>query len=71
MRYSHFAHIPDPGVFTRKLTCEQAERVVRMKDESGLTWGAIAAWFSRNGTPISYGAVKNAYWRVKEQRQAA
>jgi hypothetical protein len=64
MRYSHFAHVPDPGVFKRKLTPEQAERVVRMKDERGLTWCAIAAWFTRNGTPVSYQAVRDAYYRT-------
>lgn len=70
-RYNHFKHC-DPGQWKRKLTPEQDERVVRMK-ERGLTWGAIALWFTNNGTPISYGAVKNAYFRAKarETRLAA
>lgn len=65
MRYSHFAHVPDPGVFTRRLTPEQGLRIVQMKDERGLTYGAIAAWFSRNGTPLSYSGVRYAYQRAK------
>jgi hypothetical protein len=65
MRYSHFAHIPDPGVFKRKLSPEQAERVVRMRDERGLSWQAIASWFSRNGTPLSYSGVRGTYQRAR------
>ena len=61
---SYFATIPDPGVFTRKLSPDQVRRVVRMRDERGLTWCAIAAWFTRNGTPISYQAVRETYRRV-------
>jgi len=64
VRYSHFAHIDDPGQFRRKLSPEQAERVVRMKHERGLTFGAIAHWFTRNGVPISYQAVKATYERT-------
>jgi hypothetical protein len=71
VRYSHFAHIPDPGVFTRKLNDEQAQQVVRMKDERRLTWCAIAYWFTRNGTPVSYQAVRETYYRAKEMRKAA
>jgi hypothetical protein len=67
VRYSHFAHIPDPGVYRRKLTREQAERVVRMKDERGLSWSSIAAWFTRNGTPIDYGTARNTYHRVRRE----
>jgi hypothetical protein len=36
MKYHHFAHVDDPGVFRRALSPDQAERVVRMKDERGL-----------------------------------
>lgn len=64
-RYSHFANVSDPGVFRRILTQEQAQRVIRMKDERGLTWGAIASWLTRNGTPISYQAVRETYYRTK------
>lgn len=64
MRYHHFSHIKDPGQFRRKLTPEQAARVVQMRDERGLTWSSIAAWFTRNGTPIDYGTARNTYRRV-------
>jgi hypothetical protein len=63
-RYSHFAHVADPGAFRRVLSPEQAERVVRMRDERGLTWGAIAAWFTRNGVKVSYQAVRETYRRT-------
>lgn len=63
MRYSHFARIPDPGIYRRRLSPEQAQRLVEMKAR-GLTFGAIAHWFSRNGTPISYQAVKATYERM-------
>lgn len=64
-RYHHFQHVRDPGQFRRKLADEEAQRVIRMKDERGLTWCAIAAWFTRNGKPVSYQAVRNTYYRVK------
>jgi hypothetical protein len=63
-RYSHFAHV-DPGQWKRKLGPEEAQRVVRMKDERGLTWGAIAHWFTRNGKPVSYQAVRDTYKRAR------
>jgi hypothetical protein len=65
MRYSHFAHIADPGQFCRRLSPEQAAHVVRLKEDRGLTWGAIAAWFTRNGHPVSYQAVRETYRRAK------
>lgn len=64
MRYSHFAHIDDPGQFRRKLTPEQAERVVRLRHERKLSWCSIAAWFTRNGTPVSYQTVRETYKRT-------
>ena len=64
MRYSHFAHIDDPGQFRRKLTPEQEQRVVRMREERRLTWSAIAHWFTRNETPITYKTAKRAYRRA-------
>ena len=72
-RYHHFAVVRDPGVFRRILSPEQAQRVVRMRDENRLSWPSIAAWFTRNGTPISYQAVKATYERTKpaERRLAA
>jgi hypothetical protein len=70
MRYSHFAHVSDPGVFRRRLSQEQAQRVVRMKNERGLTWGAIAHWFTRNGTPVSYQAVRETYRRQNADRSS-
>jgi len=69
MRYSHFAHVPDPGQYRRILTPAQAQRVVDMK-QRGMTFGAIAHWFTRNGTPISYQAVRAAYERATEQEAA-
>lgn len=49
--------------FTRRiLTDEQAERVRGMR-RRGLTWTAIAAWFTRNGTPISWQTARRAYDR--------
>lgn len=63
-RYSHFKHT-DPGQWRRKFGPEHHERIVRMKDERGLTWGAIAHWYTRNGLPVSYQAVRETYRRVK------
>lgn len=63
-RYSHFAHV-DAGQWRRKLSPAQQQRVVRMKDERGLTYSAIAYWFTRNGTPITYGAVAYNYRKAK------
>jgi hypothetical protein len=57
---SHFATLPDPGVYRRILNAEQAQRVVAMRDR-GMSWAAIAAWFTRNGTPVSYQAVRTAH----------
>lgn len=59
MRYSHFARIGDPGAFRRILGPEQVCRAHAMR-ERGMTWAAIAAWFTRNGTPISYAAVRDS-----------
>lgn len=64
-RYHHFRHVADPGQYRRKLSSEDARRVVRMKDERGLGWSAIAAWFTRNGTPVGYQAVRRAYHRER------
>lgn len=62
MKYSHFARVPDPGVYRRKLSPESAERV-RLMRGSGMSLSAIAAWFTRNGTPITYKTVKRALER--------
>lgn len=64
MRYSHFSHIDDPGQFRRRLSAEQARAVVRLKNERRLSWCSIAAWFTRNGTPVSYQAVRETYRRA-------
>jgi hypothetical protein len=63
MRYSHFAHIADPGIFRRVLSPDQAERVVQMK-ERGLTFGAIAAGSRETVLQVSYQAVREAYRRT-------
>lgn len=63
-RYHYFQHVADPGKFKRKLDAEDARRVVRMKQQRGLGWSAIAAWFTRNGKPVSYQAVRNAFHRA-------
>jgi hypothetical protein len=49
----------------RKLSAEEAQRVVRMKEQRGLTYSAIAAWFTRNGKPVSYQAVRETYKRAR------
>jgi hypothetical protein len=49
----------------RRLSSDEARRVVRMKEQRGLTYSAIAAWFTRNGTPISYQAVRETYRRER------
>jgi hypothetical protein len=54
---SHFSRIPDPGIYRRKLTAEQAVHARHMRDR-GMSWPAIAAWFTRNGTPITYKSVQ-------------
>jgi hypothetical protein len=48
----------------RKLSPDEVQRVIQMK-ERGLTYSAIAAWFTRNGKPITYRAVRNAYARER------
>lgn len=65
MKYHHFARIDDPGRFRRKITPDRARRIVEMKDRRGLTWSAIAAWFTRNDEPVGYSAVREAYRRAK------
>ena len=69
MRYSHFRHT-DPGQWRRKLSPDQAQHIVQMKDVRGLTFGAIAAWFSRNGISIDYRVAERAYHWAKRQSEA-
>jgi hypothetical protein len=63
---SHFARIPDPGIYRRKLSPEQARHVVALKDDRRLSWCSIAAWYTRNGVPISYQAVRETYRRTRD-----
>lgn len=57
------AHIERFRFARRKLTDEQARRVREMRDR-GLSWPAIASWFTRNGTPIAWQTASRAYQRV-------
>ena len=49
----------------RKLSSEDIERVIRLKEERGFSWCSIAAWFTRNGKPVSYQAVRETYRRER------
>lgn len=48
------------------LTGSKAERAADMR-RRGMTYPAIARWFSCNGTPVSWQAVKNACDRYQRE----
>lgn len=48
----------------RKLDDAQALRIYEMR-ERGMTWPAIARWFSNNVTPISWQTARREYEKGK------
>jgi len=66
-RRQHLARLAEQQ---RKLTPTQEARVVDMRDR-GMSWSAIASWFTRNGTPVSWEVVRSAYSRTAPMERAA